>query len=123
MCNKTTFEQVQDAATDFVTTRNWQQFQSPKNLSMALSGECGELLELFQWTTQEESRNLSEEKKERVAEELADILVYISRISAELDINLLDAAMNKIQKNNAKYPAEKVQGDLRRPEEYVDRMK
>ncbi|XPV75994.1 MAG: nucleotide pyrophosphohydrolase [Desulfovibrio sp.] len=114
----TTFKEVQDAATEFVTTRQWEQFQSPKNLSMALSGECGELLELFQWTTQEESRNLSPEKKARVAEEMSDILVYLSRIAAELDIDLLKAAQQKIAKNKAKYPVDKVQKNLRRPEEY-----
>ena len=102
----------------FARERDWEQFHSPKNLSMALAGEAGELLEHFQWITEEQSQNLDEDRKEAVALEMADIFIYLVRMAERLDINLLDAAWQKISINEKRYPVEQVKGDARRAEEY-----
>ncbi|WP_419648157.1 nucleotide pyrophosphohydrolase [Thiolapillus sp.] len=102
----------------FARERDWEQFHSPKNLSMALAGEAGELLEHFQWITEEQSQNLDEDRKEAVALEMADIFIYLVRMAERLDINLLDAAWQKISINEKRYPVEQVKGDTRRAEEY-----
>jgi dCTP diphosphatase len=102
----------------FAQDRDWEQFHNPKNLVMALAGECGELLEHFQWLSEAQSAALSDEKKEAVALEMADILIYLIRCSERLDIDLLDAAYRKIAINESRYPAEKVRGDARRAAEY-----
>jgi NTP pyrophosphatase (non-canonical NTP hydrolase) len=104
----------------FARERDWEQFHSPKNLAMALAGEAGELLEHFQWLTEQQSAELDAEKKRQVAHELADILLYLVRLSERLDIDLLAAADEKIAINAARYPAEKVRGDARRAGEYED---
>lgn len=96
----------------FAEDRDWDQFHSPKNLSMALAAEVGELLELFQWLTEDESRDLSSSPTEldRVQEELADILIYLIRLADKLDIDLESAALDKIRSNAEKYPVEKARG-------------
>ncbi|WP_295585257.1 nucleotide pyrophosphohydrolase [uncultured Lamprocystis sp.] len=104
----------------FAQERDWEQFHSPKNLSMALAGEVGELLEHFQWLTQEQSRTLSPEKKAQVALELADCLIYILRLCERLDIDPIAAAYRKIAINEQRYPADRVRGDARRAGEYDD---
>lgn len=104
----------------FARERDWEQFHSPKNLAMALAGEAGELLEHFQWLTEQQSAELSAEKKRQVAHELADILNYLVRLAERLDIDLLAAADEKIAINAARYPADKVRGDARRASEYGD---
>lgn len=105
----------------FVEERNWQKHQSPKNLVMALTGEVGELAELFQWLTVEESWQVSGEAKQRVGEEMADILIYLTRIADELDIDLVAAAHEKCDVNDRKYPKDEFQGDYKRPHEYKER--
>jgi NTP pyrophosphatase (non-canonical NTP hydrolase) len=102
----------------FARARDWERFQSPKNLSMALAGEAGELLEHFQWLTEAQSANLSPEKRRAVAHELADILSYLLRIAERLDVDLIAATHEKITLNEARYPADKVRGDARRAAEY-----
>lgn len=102
----------------FARERDWEQFHSPKNLSMALAGEAGELLEHFQWLSEQQSANLDPNKKDAVAMELADILIYLVRLAERLEIDLLEAAHRKIAINQARYPAERVRGDARRAEEY-----
>jgi NTP pyrophosphatase (non-canonical NTP hydrolase) len=104
----------------FARERDWEQFHSPKNLAMALAGEAGELLEHFQWLSEQQSAELSVEKKRQVAHELADILNYLVRLAERLDIDLLAAADEKIAINAARYPADKVRGDARRASEYGD---
>ena len=105
---------------EFAVARDWEQFHSPKNLAMALSGECGELLEHFQWLTQQQSRDLSADKKREVSHEMADILIYLLRLSERLDIDLLQAVYEKMAINEKRYPADKVRGDARRADEYRD---
>ncbi len=104
----------------FAQIRDWEQFHSPKNLSMALIAECAELVEHFQWLTEEQSLNLPEATREAVSLEMADILIYLIRCAERLDINLVAAANRKIGINERRYPAERVRGDARRAGEYED---
>lgn len=104
----------------FAEARDWLQFQSPKNLAMALAGEAGELLEHFQWLTEAQSAALDPAKRRAVAHELADILSYLVRLAERLDIDLLAATAEKIALNEQRYPADKVRGDARRACEYDD---
>ncbi|NEZ04289.1 nucleotide pyrophosphohydrolase [Wenzhouxiangella sp. XN201] len=94
----------------FVADRDWAQFHSPKNLAMALAGEVGELLELFQWLTQEESRNLPNDAKQAVAHEIADIQIYLAAISDRLGIDIGPAVAEKMKLNAEKYPADLARG-------------
>lgn len=94
----------------FVTERDWAQFHSPKNLAMALAGEAGELLELFQWLTQEDSRNLPDDAKQAVAHEIADIQIYLAAISDRLGIDIAPAVAEKMKLNAEKYPADLARG-------------
>mgnify|MGYP001431561417 CR=1 FL=1 len=95
---------------EFARHRDWDKFHSPKNLSMALNVEASELLEIFQWITEEESLNLTEDKLKDVREEIGDILNYTVRIADRLGIDPLDAAFDKIRKNHKKYPVAKSRG-------------
>ncbi|MDX4038500.1 nucleotide pyrophosphohydrolase [Aliarcobacter skirrowii] len=103
-------EQIKQRIQKFSDDRNWDEFHNPKNLVMALNGEVGELNEIFQWLNFEESMNLPEDVKEHTKEELADIAIYLIRICMKLDIDLEKAILNKMTKNEAKYPAEISQG-------------
>lgn len=94
----------------FVDEREWTQFHSPKNLAMAMIVEAAELVEHFQWNTEAESRELSNEKREQVGHELADTFVYLLRIAQVLDIDLIEVSNEKIALNAIKYPVDKVRG-------------
>ncbi len=102
----------------FAQARDWDQFHSPKNLSMALAAEAGELLERFQWLTEEQSKNLTREQRQAVEEEMADVFLYLLRLADKLDVDLLGAAKNKMAKNETKYPADKVKGSSKKYTEY-----
>ena len=108
---------LRDALREFAKERDWDQFHSPKNLAMALAGETGELIEKFQWMSEEESRNLTNNLRQQVGEELADVLLYLVRLADKCDIELLEAAQQKLQKNRQKYPVDKVRGS---PKKYSD---
>ena len=95
---------------EFAKERDWDQFHSPKNLSMALIAEAAELIEHFQWLTQEQSSNLPDDKLKEVEQELADILIYLVRIADKLGIDLVAAAESKITVNEQKYPVDKARG-------------
>ena len=101
-------EALKDRLRLFASERDWDQFHSPKNLSMALIAEAAELVEHFQWLTEEQSSNLPDDKLEEVKMELADIFIYLIRISDKLNIDILAAADKKIRHNEEKYPADKV---------------
>ncbi len=103
---------------DFADTRDWNQFHSPKNLSMALSAEASEIIEHFQWLTEEQSKNLPQNKLDEVATELADTLIYLIRLADKLDIDLLTAAQNKIEINEQKYPVHKAKGNAKKYTEF-----
>ena len=95
---------------NFVSERDWAQFHSPKNLAMAMIVEAGEVVEHFQWMTEQESRNLNAETKEQVGQELSDTFVYLLRIAEVCGIDLIEAANKKIDLNAKKYPVEKCKG-------------
>jgi len=105
-------ERLSVALEQFAAERDWQQFHSPKNLVMALSGEVGELTEIFQWMTEEQSRSASMDCKVdvQIKDELADVMLYLVRLSSVLGVDLNDAVGQKLKKNEIKYPAEKVRG-------------
>ena len=103
-------EQLRLKLAEFAAVRDWEQFHSPKNLSMALIAEAAELVEHFQWMTEADSMALSEQKSQAVGEELADILIYLIRVADRLGIDLLDATEAKILRNEHRYPASKVRG-------------
>ena len=107
--------QLRDRLRTFATERDWEQFHSPKNLSMALMVEVAELMEHFQWLTEEQSSNLSPDTLKAVEEEVADCLLYLVRLADRLGIDLHDAALRKLEKNALKYPADKVRGQAKRP--------
>jgi len=109
---------LRDKLRAFAEARDWDQFHSPKNLSMALMVEVAELMEHFQWLTEAQSGDLAADKKVVVAEELADILLYLVRLADKLDVDLKQAALHKLEKNAAKYPAEQVRGSARKYSEY-----
>jgi NTP pyrophosphatase (non-canonical NTP hydrolase) len=110
-------EALQSALREFARAREWEQFHSPKNLASALSVESAELLEHFQWLTEEQSRNLSPDKRALVAEELADVLLYTLQLADKLGIDPLDAAWKKLKVNEDKYPADRARG---RSTKYTD---
>lgn len=94
----------------FVEERDWAQFHSPKNLAMAMIVEAAEVVEHFQWMTEEQSRQLDAETRLKVGEELSDTLVYLMRIAEVCGIDLIAAANRKIDLNAQKYPADKCRG-------------
>lgn len=104
------FTELKQKINQFALDRDWDQFHSPKNLSMALNVEAGELLECFQWLTENQSKNLSSDQLSDVRDEIADVFIYLVRLAEKLDIDLIDAAENKIEKNAEKYPVEKSKG-------------
>ena len=113
-----TLRALQQRLAAFAAERDWQQFHSPKNLAMALSVEVAELVEQFQWLTEDQSRLLDAERYERVRLELADVFIYLLRLADRLDVDLLEAADAKIALNERKYPVERVRGDARKYDEY-----
>lgn len=94
----------------FAMARNWDQFHSPKNLAAAMSVEAAEVLEHFQWLTSEQSTKLANDKKNDIALELADVLLYLIRLADKLDIDLIRAAHDKIAINDGKYPIDRAHG-------------
>ena len=107
-------KKLQQIIKQFSQDRDWDQFHSPKNLTMALSVETSELLEIFQWLTEEESYNLSNSKQQHAKEEIADIAIYLLNICMKLDINLEEAVLEKIEKNAEKYSIEKAKGTAKK---------
>ena len=105
---------LRDELRRFAADRDWEQFHSPKNLASALAVEAAELLEPFQWLTEEQSRQLTAEQSEAVREEMADVLLYLIHLADKLDIDLATAASDKIVRNSAKYPVEKARGSSKK---------
>jgi dCTP diphosphatase len=104
----------------FAVKRDWNQFHSPKNLSMALSVEVAELMEEFQWLTEKQSKNLTPEKRAKVKDEIGDVFIYLVRLSSKLGIDLISAANDKILKNEKKYPVDKAKGNAKKYTELRD---
>ncbi len=109
---------IRDTVRTFVDERDWDQFHTPKNLSSALSVEAAELLEHFQWLQTGAAAELGSDKLREVRHEMADVLVYLVRLADKLDVDLGAAVEEKMVLNRAKYPADKVRGDMRKYDEY-----
>ncbi len=114
----TDYQQLTEDMRYFAAERDWDKFHSPKNLAMALAGEAGELLECFQWLTEEESKTLSVEKLQAVAYEIADIQLYLLRLADKLNVDMVKTCREKMIKNAEKYPADKVRGSSKKYTEY-----
>ncbi|MGE8499688.1 MAG: nucleotide pyrophosphohydrolase [Pseudomonas sp.] len=101
--------QLAEALERFANERNWAQFHSPKNLAMALTGEVGELTEIFQWMSEDASKEAARnpETSQAVKDELADVLMYLVRLASVLGVDLNAAVQEKLQLNGEKYPVEK----------------
>ncbi len=97
---------LEAALQTFADDRDWQKYHSPKNLAMALTGEVGELVEIFQWQTEAQSLTAATapETAQAVRDELADVLLYLVRLSSVLGVDLNDAVVQKLKKNAQKYP-------------------
>jgi NTP pyrophosphatase (non-canonical NTP hydrolase) len=106
----TELESIKLRLREFAKERDWDQFHSPKNFSMAMIVECAELVEHFQWLTDEQSKNLSEETLDEISLEMADIMIYLIRLADKLDVDLLDSVNRKMKLNAEKYPIEKSKG-------------
>jgi len=102
------------ALQQFADARDWGPFHSPKNLASALVVEAGELLEHFQWLTEDQSRQLASGQKQAVAHEMADVLLYLVQLSTVLGIDLMDAARAKMALNAQKYPVDQARGHSRK---------
>ena len=107
-------DSLKDKLRKFANERDWNQFHTPKNLAMALSGEVGELVEVFQWLTAEESESLSPKQRIKAEEEIADVYLYLLRLADKLDINLDEVAAQKLELNEKKYPVDKAKGNAKK---------
>lgn len=107
--------ELREALREFARRRDWEQFHSPKNLAMAMSVEAAELLEHFQWLTEQQSRELPGPAREEVAMEMADVFIYLLRLADQLDVDLMRAARDKMAINEQRYPVEQSRGKAGRP--------
>lgn len=105
---------LKQALREFVAERDWHQFHTPKNLASALSVEAAELLEPFQWLQHGQVSELGEQGLQAVRHELADVLNYLVMLADRLDVDLVEAAFDKIELNALKYPVEKSRGTLKK---------
>lgn len=104
---------------DFASERDWEQFHTPKNLTMALSVEAAELLEHFQWLTPEEAERLGkdEEAARALASEIADVAIYLLRLADVLGVDVADAVRRKVEENDRRFPSDRVRGRATLPRE------
>ena len=108
---------LRDTLRAFTREREWDRYHTPKNLAMALIVEAAELAEHFQWLTAEESQSPQDGKREKIRDELADVLIYLVELADTLDVDLAAAARDKIGKNALKYPVEKARGNAKKYDE------
>lgn len=111
-------EDLRTAIGAFIAERDWEQFHSPKNLAMALSEEVAEVVEHFQWLTEEQSQDLPPEKLAEVREEIGDVMIYVTELAEKLGIDPVEAASAKLAINGQKYPIALVKGKARKCTEY-----
>lgn len=101
----------------FSEEREWGKFHSPKNLAMAVAAEAGELLEVFMWLTEDESRTLTDKQRTAVKDEIGDVLICLLNLAARLGVDPVVAGSEKMEKNRLKYPVEKSRGTAKKYDE------
>jgi dCTP diphosphatase len=111
-------EDLRNAIDAFIAERDWEQFHSPKNLAMALSVEVSEIVDHFQWLTEEQSQGLPPEKLAEIREEIGDVMIYLTELADKLGIDPVEAAKAKMAINEQKYPADLVKGKSFKYSEY-----
>jgi dCTP diphosphatase len=111
-------DDLRDAISAFIEERDWEQFHSPKNLAMALSVEVSEIVEQFQWLTEEQSKNMPPEKLAEIGQEIGDVMIYLVELADKLGIDPVEAAKAKVEINNRKYPTTLVKGKASKYTEY-----
>ena len=114
------FQQIDKLIKQFSEVRDWNQFHTPKNLLNALVSEMGELSEIFLWKTDSELEKYlhSDEGKQRISEEIADLAIYLIRLCQKVDLNFLEILESKMKINDAKYPVEKSKGNSKKYSEF-----
>ncbi len=112
-------DDLRSAIGAFIRERDWEQFHSPKNLAMALSVEVAEIVEHFQWLTEEESKNLTPQKLAEIREEIGDVMIYLTELADKLGIDPVEAAKAKVTINGQRYPAELVKGKASKYTDYA----
>ena len=119
MDNKTTVEDLKNLVKTFCEQRDWDQFHNPKELAIGISTEANELLQIFRFKNEEQMKELmASNKKNEIQEELADVVYFALRFTQMNDIDLSSAIIDKIEKNNAKYPVDKAKGCNKKYNEY-----
>lgn len=114
-----TIQELKEKVQAFCEERDWEQFHNPKELAIGISTEANELLQIFRFKSEEDMKLLmGGDKRQKVEEELADVLYFVLRFAQMNDIDLASAIEEKIQKNDAKYPAQKVKGCNKKYDEY-----
>jgi len=108
-------DEIQKRLDKFAKDRDWEQFHNPKNLAMALSVEVAELVEIFQWSNSGGLDEIKDEKiRKKIEEEIADIFIYLIKISGKLNLDLMKIIYEKIEKNEQKYPVAKSRGSSKK---------
>ena len=103
---------------EFVKERNWDEYHSPKNLAIGLSIEASELLEIFLWLTEEESKKLNSKQRKNLKEEIGDILIYLINLADKFNFDIIECAEEKLKINKTKYPVHLVKGSAKKYTEY-----
>jgi len=107
-------KQIQDFAED----RDWEKYHSPKNLAIGLNVESSELLEIFLWLTEDESKKLNERQLANLKQEIGDVMIYLTSLAGKFDFDPIECAKEKIELNKVKYPAKIVKGSARKYTDY-----
>lgn len=119
MDNKCTIEELKNKVKDFCEARDWDQFHSPKELAIGISTEANELLQIFRFKSEEDMKKLmASDKRKEVEEEVADVLYFVLRFAQMNDIDLSQVVIDKIDKNDKKYPVDIVKGNNKKYNEY-----
>lgn len=111
-------EELKNKIQEFVEERDWDKFHSPKNLAMALNVEAAELLELFQWLSENESHYPTEEQLLSVKEEVGDVMIYLISFCNKYGLDPIQCALTKLELNKEKYPADRVKGNSKKYTQY-----
>jgi dCTP diphosphatase len=109
-----TIEEITARIRDFRDERDWKQFHNPKEMAVAIAVEAGELLEHFTWKTPEQSEQCARERRDAIAEEMADVAILLFEMADNVGVNLTQAIESKLAKNAVKYPINKARGSNRK---------